>query len=115
LQSGQQLSIDPDREWPSSITVRVRFGDTLSDLCRMYGVSAGEVREWNSLGSNRIYAGQKLQMYAPGNKRVHTVKRGQTLSEIAQRYGVSASKLRRWNGLTSSVIYPGQELVVQKK
>lgn len=115
LQSGQQLSIDPDREWPSSITVRVRFGDTLSDLCRTYGVSAGEVREWNSLGSNRIYAGQKLQMYAPGNKRVHTVKRGQTLSEIAQRYGVSASKLRRWNGLTSSVIYPGQELVVQKK
>jgi membrane-bound lytic murein transglycosylase D len=114
LQPGQRLSIDPDREWPSSITVRVRFGDTLSDLSRTYGVSAGDIREWNSLGSNRIYAGQKLQMYAPGNKRVHTVKRGQTLSEIAQRYGVSASKLRRWNGLTSSVIYPGQELVVQK-
>ena len=114
LRPGQRLAIKPDSEWPSSITVHVRFGDTLSELSRAYGVSTAEIREWNSLGSNQIYAGQRLRLYAPGNSRVHTVKRGQTLSGIAQRYGVSVFKLRRWNGLTSSVIYPGQELVVRK-
>lgn len=114
LQPGQRLTIEEDSEWPSSITVHVRFGNTLSELSRVYGVSAPEIREWNSLSSNRIYAGQRLRLYPPGNTRMHTVKQGQTLSGIARRYGVSVFKLRRWNGLTTSMIYPGQELVIQK-
>jgi len=115
LRPGQRLSTESDREWPPAITVHVRYGDTLSELSRVYGVSPREVREWNSLGSDRIYAGQRLRFFSPSSKQVHTVKRGQTLSGISQSYGVSVFKLRRWNDLTSSVIYPGQELVVQKK
>jgi membrane-bound lytic murein transglycosylase D len=114
LQPGQRLTIEENSEWPSSITVHVRFGNTLSELSRVYGVSAPEIREWNSLSSNRIYAGQRLRLHPPGNRQMHTVKQGQTLSGIARRYGVSVFKIRRWNGLTTSMIYPGQELVIQK-
>lgn len=114
LRPGQRLSIEPNSEWPSSMLIRVRYGDTLSDLSRTYGVSTAEIRKWNSLGSSRIYAGQQLRLYALSSRRVHTVKRGQTLSGVARRYGVSVSELRRWNDLASSEIYPGQELVVQE-
>ncbi len=43
-----------------AIRHRVRRGETLHAIARLYDVTVGEVRTWNRLGGSRIYAGQVL-------------------------------------------------------
>jgi LysM repeat protein len=41
----------------------VRRGETLTAIARQYDVTVGQVRSWNRLASNRIYAGQVLTIH----------------------------------------------------
>ena len=45
-----------------SKTVRVRSGDTLSEIAARHGVSVSDLRRWNALGSSRIVIGQRLRI-----------------------------------------------------
>lgn len=46
---------------------RVRRGDTLSTIARRFGVSKRELMAWNDISRpDRIYAGQRLRIAAPG-------------------------------------------------
>jgi len=50
-----------ERAGTSAIRHRVKRGETLLKIARLYDVSVGEVRHWNNLrGASRIYAGQLL-------------------------------------------------------
>jgi len=40
----------------------VKRGDTLWDIAKAYAVTPEELKEWNDLGRNRIYAGQELRI-----------------------------------------------------
>jgi membrane-bound lytic murein transglycosylase D len=94
--------------------VRVRSGDTLSEIAARHGVSVSDLRRWNALGSSRIVIGQTLRLTAPASgSATYRVRRGDTLDEIARRYGVSVSEIKAWNGLTSSRIDAGQTLTVK--
>lgn len=96
----------------------VRRGDTLWDLSRRYGVSIGELMEWNNLESRTIRRGQRLRVRPPesrGGGRVITyrVQRGDTIWAIARRYSVSPEDLLRWNDLRpDDVIRPGDAVRV---
>jgi membrane-bound lytic murein transglycosylase D len=85
--------------------LRVRWGETLSEIADEYGVSQRELKAWNKLDAKgRIRAGQRLRVAPPGTKatsaRTHLVRRGDTLSAVARRYGVSVTDLRRANGMS---------------
>lgn len=106
--------------------VRVKRGDTLSEIARRYHTTVAALRELNDIpGNNMIYAGQSLRV--PGRAidsaaaprtavqvpRYHLVVSGDTLIEIAARYRTSVSWLQARNKLPRSrVIVLGDRLVV---
>ena len=115
---------------PSANHYRIRPGDTLSTIATQFGVSVGDLREWNSLRSSRIRAGRFLLVRPPSGTTTrassappaqpqrssgsgrYTVRSGDTLGGIAERFQTSAARLRAWNGIRGSTIHPGQELIV---
>jgi membrane-bound lytic murein transglycosylase D len=109
-----------------ALTHTVKEGENLSGISDEYGVTVGELKEWNELENDVIYSGQKLNIAEPkkvstkektktDKKAVtHTVKEGENLTMIAGKYGVTVEELKDWNEIESDVIRPGQTLVVQK-
>jgi LysM repeat protein/N-acetylmuramoyl-L-alanine amidase len=92
----------------------VRSGDTLSKIALKYGATQSQVRQWNGLRSDRILAGQRLELWpANGQDGWYVVRRGDSLSRIAQRFDTTVAELRRLNGLKSSTIHPGQKLKLE--
>jgi len=109
------------------IRVRVLRGDTVSGLATRYGVTWVQIRGWNRLRNNTIYAGQTLTIYPRRNRSsgtpavamanlpadgVYTIGRNDTLWDISRKFRVSVSDLKKWNGLTGNTIYPGRRLIV---
>ncbi|PWJ39263.1 lytic transglycosylase domain-containing protein [Sediminitomix flava] len=118
---------------------RVRSGDNLGKIARMYGVKIWQIKDWNGLSGSMIRIGQKLRIYGRGytpskaktassssstsskpkpvsvsTNGTHTVKSGESLYVIAKAYGMTIEQLKSANGLTSSKIRPGQKLKVSK-
>lgn len=102
-------------------TYRVRRGDTITEIADRFDLWTKDLRRWNGLANDRIYAGQTLRLTAPDGESdsptsttsTYTVRRGDTLEAIAQTFGVSIAELRSWNGLRGSRIYPGQKLDIR--
>lgn len=93
----------------------VQWGETLTSIARLYGVSVQAIMEANNLTSATIYAGQRLIIPAAGGEQyvVHIVARGESLLSIAARYGVSYLEIAVRNGLTNpNLIYVGQRLII---
>ena len=107
-------------------TYRVKYGDTMSELAERFGVSSRQIRKWNGLSSNRLYAGKSLTIYGYANSsamgdnarktsatlNVYRVKAGDTISEIADKFGVTWVNIRKWNNLRGNKIYVGQKLKI---
>ncbi len=118
----------------SFINYTIKKGDTMSDIATKYGVRNADIRKWNGLSSNTIYAGKTLKIYPnkstgessnpeitsseefkSGDQEdsvVYIVKKGDTLGHIAEKYKIYASEIRNWNNLTGSRINIGQELIL---
>ncbi len=98
----------------------VRRGDNLTRIARQYGVAVSDLRQWNSLSSSRIMAGQKLTIYPENEASAqprqrwisYRVKRGDTLTSIARRYDATPAQVRKWNALRTDVIRVGQRLAI---
>lgn len=113
-------------ETRSRTVYRVKRGDNLSKIAQRYGVTVGQIRNWNDLSGSTIRSGQRLTLYtdgsapaaasassAPVRSASYRVQRGDNLSEIAQRHGTTVANLREWNNLSGSTIRSGQNLKVQ--
>ena len=123
------------------IKYRVRRGDAISLIARRYGVKVRDIRRWNRLSSNRIYAGQRLKLWVSAKKRkadrsptrrpknpsvagntkvppsqrrrtYYVVQPGDTLWGIARSKDLNLRALKRLNSLYSSRIYEGQRLLL---
>jgi LysM repeat protein len=94
---------------------RVRYGETLFSIGRLYGVNPYAIARANCLPNpNRIYAGQLL-LIPTGQSwhRIHIVAYGETLVRIARWYGVSPWSIARANGIWNlNCIYAGQRLII---
>ncbi|WP_141993720.1 LysM peptidoglycan-binding domain-containing protein [Bacillus sp. B4EP4a] len=90
--------------------VKVKDGDTLWGISQTYKVSIEDVKSWNNLSSDVIYAGETIHI---SKEEHHKVKSGDTLSEIADKYDVAVNDIKSWNGLNSDTIHPGQKLVIK--
>ncbi len=98
----------------SPIVHVVKRGDTLSEIAARYRVSQKQIKRWNKLGSNRIYAGQSLKVGLPVRSGDwYRVRRGDTLSKIARQFAVPVYKLKALNRLNGNVIHVGQKLRLQ--
>ena len=100
----------------------VQRGEYLLMIARQYGVTIGQLREWNNLDGTTVHPGQKLSVGAtpaarpaPPRSTVHTVRSGENLTRIAQRYGVTIRQIMSWNNLSSDSIRPGQRLTIQRR
>ncbi len=83
-------------------THKVRRGDTLWDIARMYGTTTASIRRLNGLGrSSRIYPGQLLIVNAENSLDyvIHKVRRGETLSRIAKKYRTTIAKILAVNNI----------------
>ncbi len=118
--------------------IRVRPGDTLSQLARRHNTTTRQLREANGLSGSFLRAGQTLRLadngrtpedsphadrYAqlerlqqrllPTKRFQHQVRPGESLWVIARRYGVGVDDLKRWNGLGGNdLIRPGDRILV---
>jgi membrane-bound lytic murein transglycosylase D len=120
----------------------VRRGDTLLSVAKRHGVTAAQVKQWNSLRSNKLALNQRLVIGGPSGAKAasktamrgakqapiqvaktaaakaprqtrYTVRRGDTLYGIAQRFDVELDDLKRWNRLSGkSRIQPGDKVTL---
>ncbi|MDR1111673.1 MAG: LysM peptidoglycan-binding domain-containing protein [Deltaproteobacteria bacterium] len=117
----------------NSISHRVRSGDTILGIAKLYGVKAEQIKSDNKLASNDIMEGQvlnirsNLPLTAATSSRAsrntwvevsegvpvsHTVQKGETISSIAANYRVSQRQLMDLNNLSSNTIRVGQRLAI---
>ena len=111
---------------PTSHTVA--RGESLTVIARQYGVSVQQLRDWNNVEGNTLFAGRRLvvsadaapapaarsrRAAAPATPRSYTVRSGDNLTRIARQHGVSVQDLQRWNGLRDGNVRAGQTLRLQ--
>lgn len=111
----------------SSYTIKP--GDSLWKIASSNKVSVADLKKWNALSSDAIYANQVLKLspaaaatlsssLTPAQKpqaaasSEYIVKSGDTLSRIATLHKTKVSDIQKLNGLTSHQIFPGQKLKV---
>ncbi len=116
---------------------KVRTGDNLGKISRMYGVSVKDIQSANHLKNTRIRQGQTLLIPLPSSAHASSAKRtaagksqttrkagersvrkykvraGDNLGAIGRKFGVSVTSLKKWNGLDDSNIKAGDFLYVE--
>ncbi|MCK5889640.1 MAG: LysM peptidoglycan-binding domain-containing protein [Methylococcales bacterium] len=118
------LTAKRDRVKPSSLH-KIRKGESLSTIARLYGTSIRALRKDNELSSSRIKIGQRLYIpygakrksayIAKSKKRTYTVKKGDTFWEIAKQFSVRSKDIARWNRISlAKALQPGQKLIIKK-
>jgi membrane-bound lytic murein transglycosylase D len=96
---------------------RVKSGESLGLIARKYNVSVQQLKNWNQLKGNTIYAGQRLKVYSSGGpvavqnkvspdvlvvkQGEYLVQPGDTLYSIAKQFpGMTAEMLMEANELS---------------
>lgn len=116
---------------------RVKSGDYLGKISRLYGVRVSNIKRWNGLRSNNLKIGQRLIIYPrepnvnasssakaivkpkiipiTGEVINYTVKSGDSLWLISQKFsGVSVQNIKDWNGISGTNLKPGTTLKIAK-
>ena len=112
--------------------IRVRRGDTLSELALKYGTTVEALQELNHLRGTLIYTGQSLRVRAAAKPKTratkprpaarpttrivelrHLVRSGDSLIRIARKYGVAPDVVAKRNKLPrSKIVRLGEQLVI---
>nr|WP_082341198.1 LysM peptidoglycan-binding domain-containing protein [Sporosarcina globispora] len=89
----------------------VKSGDSLTMIAKTYGTTAGDLKQYNGLQSDRLLIGQKLRVPI-----MYKVAPGDTLWKLAEKYDSSVTIIKSENGLSSTALKAGQKLkIVPKK
>ncbi|NWF88003.1 MAG: LysM peptidoglycan-binding domain-containing protein, partial [Ignavibacteriaceae bacterium] len=105
---------------------KVKSGDTIGELAQKFGVTTTQIRKWNGLYSNKLYAGKNLKIYSsdfssslgdvttktPATMNYYKVKNGDTIGKIAELYKVSTTNIIKWNNIREGKIFAGQKLKI---
>lgn len=113
----EQINTQSQTETPSTTSVEVKVGDTLTKISAETGVSVDSIADANGLANpDKIFAGQQLVL--PGvaeqaPQASYTVRDGDTLFEIAKKLGTTTQDLASINGLNNpNLIFSNQVLKV---
>lgn len=115
----------------TSVTHRVRSGETLSHIALKYRVRVRDIQAWNGVKSI-IRPGQRLTIYTSdppslassssnvktttsGGYVMYTIKRGDNLWDISRKFsGVSLNQIMNLNGFNkNSKIMPGKQIKIK--
>tara|TARA_R110002050_G_scaffold54303_4_gene122971 strand:+ start:67547 stop:69112 length:1566 start_codon:yes stop_codon:yes gene_type:complete len=121
------------------IRYKVKSGDYLGRISRIYGVRVSDIKKWNGLRSNNLNIGQRLTIYPrkpyvasstsiaktvvkktaskplSGNITTYIVQSGDSLWSISQKFsGVSVQNIKDWNDISGSKLKPGMKLKISK-
>ena len=119
-------STTPSANIAKTFKYKIRPGESLGEIAEKLGVTVSQIKRWNGLNSNKIYAGRMLTIQGsdnsvsmgdnvvktPNTLNMHTIKAGETIGQIAEAYNVSISNIKKWNGLKSNKILSGQKLKI---
>ena len=118
------------------VVYRVKSGDYLGKISRIYGVRVSQIKRWNGLRSNNLKIGRKLTIYPrkpvtqPKSKpqqriaikpingpvTIYTVKSGDSLWSISQKFPeITVQNIREWNGISGNNLKLGMPLKIAKK
>jgi len=93
IQPGETLVVPvaPRRERRSPMRYRVRRGDTIVTVADRFGVTTRELRRWNGMRSNHLYAGRTLYVSEPVHhlyyrRRVHHSRSHRSGAHAARRH-----------------------------
>lgn len=111
----------------------INSGDTLYSIARRHNVTVNDLRQWNNLTDDTIYANRKLAVANQSNNPTpakpvtditkpnnstnvptYTVNRGDTLWAIARRNNVTVAQLQEWNNISGNNIFANQKIVVSR-
>ncbi|MDR1225830.1 MAG: LysM peptidoglycan-binding domain-containing protein [Prevotellaceae bacterium] len=92
------------------ITHHVRSGENIGGIANRYGVSAGSVRSWNGLRSNKIYAGQKLSIFLSPNKAQVYAKAQASTATASTTAASPQGQLFAKDGFMYYTVKPGDTL-----
>ncbi len=104
-------------------THTVRRNETLTRICRLYGLNKTTLLKANNLHSSRLRKGQRLRIPYRTTKYIllregetpdtrfaragrdgrlilHRIRRGETLSRISKQYNVPVHIIMQWNNIT---------------
>lgn len=107
-----------------TIEIRVKRGNTLSQIAVKYKTSVDLIVEYNNIKNrNVIYIGQILNIpysnyeeKGETNHIIYTVKKGDTLSAIARKYNVTVNELVKLNNIKNpNLIYVGETIKIKKE
>lgn len=89
----------------------VKKGDTLTLIAKKYGSTAGALKQYNGLQSDRLLIGQKLRVPI-----LYKVVPGDTLWKLAEKFDSFVPTIKEANGLSADGLNAGQKLkIVPKK
>ncbi len=120
---GQRLSLNRDevsvkfsslpklKTTRSPIVYKVKAGDKLKELARIFGKNLKEMVHMNHIRRNKIVVGQKIVL-PDSQKGIYTVKHGDHLMKVSRDLNSSVEEIMKLNSLTRKKIYPGQKLIV---
>jgi len=106
----KELNIKP-------ILYSVKKGDKMPFIAEAFGISLCDIKKWNRLRNDKLFAGQQLKIYPknPIEQVRYTVKRGDTITEISESFHVRPNHIVICNGLKNGWnISTGQTLLFYK-
>jgi len=105
----------------------VKKGESISVVASKFNITNTDIKNWNNLKSNKLFAGQKIRVIPPVavDKKVlqvsknstqkikyHIVKKGETLYSIAKKYHTTIAQIKKLNNLKSDQLRLGTKLKV---
>ncbi|WP_299093614.1 LysM peptidoglycan-binding and 3D domain-containing protein [uncultured Metabacillus sp.] len=91
----------------SAEEIKVKEGDTLSEIAKQKEVSVDDLKEWNDLTGDIIHPNDTLEL-----PEYYEIVKGDSLWEIAQENNLTVDKLKDLNDIDSHIIHPGDELIL---
>lgn len=95
----------------SPIIYKVRSGDNLTDLARIFNLKVSKIKTVNNLKRGKIQIGQRIVL-PDTQKGIYVVKRGDHLTHVARSFNSPVEALVKLNALKKRSIYPGQKIIV---
>ncbi len=95
----------------SPIVYKVRKGDNLTDLARIFNLNVSKIKTANKLKKGKVMVGQKIVL-PDTQKGIYTVRRGDHLTKVAKDLNQPIEALVKLNSLKRNTIYPGQKIIV---
>ncbi len=93
------------------IVYKVRRGDNLTDLARLFDLKVSKIKTANNLKRGKIQVGQRIVM-PDTRKGIYTVKKGDNLTKVAKDLNRPVELLVKLNSLKRGAVYPGQKIIV---